>query len=449
MTGTITITPNTGDIISGSTLLTASYSGGGVTYQWNKNGATVPGATNQSYTPPDFGSYSVTVSATGFRSKTSAAVTPSIIGISTLAQLKDISDNAANLGRKYKLLANISGVDTPIGDISTGTAFSGDFDGNDKSIAVNITSGSTVDGGEYGFVTVAGLFAASAGPIYNLTVTGTVNVSSGSGSMLMAGGVVGALLGAEISKVASSVAVTGGGTYFEMGVGGVAGVILPGATINSTYATGAVTATSNGRVSAGGIAGTSQGGAVSNVYTTGNISATTSGTKSVYAGGIIGAFGDGGSVSYAYATGSVSSNGTGTGNGNSAGENEVAIAACGIVGGNSTSPVRYTVALDSSISIDSGCYSRNYKTLAFRISTTHLGIVTTNGAINYGKKDLATTGDQSYVGALNDAQRLSQNGTDTDDSTPTENWWKTTAWVTADWTNVWEWNGTKSLPTFK
>jgi len=58
--------------------LTAEYSGDeAVTYQWKKNGDDVPadkGGTSQTFTPPEAGSYTVTVSAPGKRSKTSAPV---------------------------------------------------------------------------------------------------------------------------------------------------------------------------------------------------------------------------------------------------------------------------------------------------------------------------------------------------------------------------------------
>jgi hypothetical protein len=178
----------------------------------------------------------------------------------------------------------------------------------------------------------------------------------------------------------------------------------------------------------------------------------------VRAGGIVGTFHDSGSVSYAYATGSVFANGTGTGNGNSSAENDVSIAACGIVGGNSTQLVRYTVALNSSISIDSGCYYRNYKTLAFRISTAHYGNVNTDGATNYGKSDLTPAGDQSHAGLLNEAQNLSQNGTNVTVSggplpaaytAPDQTWWTTMGFRGADWTTVWEWDSVKGLPVLQ
>ena len=73
LTGRITISP-AGPVDIG-TELTATYSGDEtVSYQW-KNGATNVGTDSNKYTPEMAGSYTVTVSAEGFKSKTSAAVT--------------------------------------------------------------------------------------------------------------------------------------------------------------------------------------------------------------------------------------------------------------------------------------------------------------------------------------------------------------------------------------
>jgi len=56
------------------TELTATYSGSEtVTYRWEKDGTTV-GTNSNKYTPTEAGSYTVTVSASGYNSKTSAAV---------------------------------------------------------------------------------------------------------------------------------------------------------------------------------------------------------------------------------------------------------------------------------------------------------------------------------------------------------------------------------------
>ena len=72
LSGTITISPSSG--VTAGTELTATYSGSEtVSYQWKK-GSTNVGTNSNKYTPTEAGSYTVTVSATGFSSKTSAAV---------------------------------------------------------------------------------------------------------------------------------------------------------------------------------------------------------------------------------------------------------------------------------------------------------------------------------------------------------------------------------------
>jgi len=74
--GPVTISPNSGLITTG-TALSAVYSGGvSVSYQWKQGASNV--GTNVTYTPTQAGSYTVTVSAAGYSSKTSAAVTVTV-----------------------------------------------------------------------------------------------------------------------------------------------------------------------------------------------------------------------------------------------------------------------------------------------------------------------------------------------------------------------------------
>ena len=73
LSGTITISPNSGVIVG--VQLTANYAGSeNVSYQWEKGTSNV-GTNSDKYTPTARGSYTVTVSATNYNSKTSAAVT--------------------------------------------------------------------------------------------------------------------------------------------------------------------------------------------------------------------------------------------------------------------------------------------------------------------------------------------------------------------------------------
>jgi uncharacterized repeat protein (TIGR02543 family) len=73
LSGTISISPNTDVEIN--TELTATYSGSEtISFQWKKDGGNV-GTNSNKYTPTEAGSYTVTVSATGYNPKTSDPVT--------------------------------------------------------------------------------------------------------------------------------------------------------------------------------------------------------------------------------------------------------------------------------------------------------------------------------------------------------------------------------------
>jgi hypothetical protein len=75
LSGNITISPSAN--VTTGTELTATYSGNeAVSYQW-KNGTSNVGTNSNKHTPATAGSYTVTVSASGYNSKTSAAVTVS------------------------------------------------------------------------------------------------------------------------------------------------------------------------------------------------------------------------------------------------------------------------------------------------------------------------------------------------------------------------------------
>jgi hypothetical protein len=365
------------------------------------------------------------------------------VEISTLAQLNAIGASAESLRKNYKLMADIGGVTTPIGNVSGGM-FTGDFDGNGRTVTVNILTGSTVSGGPLAG-TYAGLFASLGGTVHDLTVAGTVSITT-SGSVYAGGVAAGMLPGAAIRKVASLVDVTaiGGG---DVKAGGIVGGVQNAAVSNS-HATGNVSATSGGGAQAGGIVGAAIQGTVSNVYATGDISATGTGDN-MGVGGIMGS-NDGGSVSYAYATGVISATANGTG----PGDDSITVCAGGIVGGSNPGPVvRYTVALNSAVSAS----GTDYKKTSYRIISTPAGTVTTNGAANYGKSDLEpsrTPADNTPM----DKGAGEQDGADitvtggplpTPYTMPGESWWRDTGFSGADWTTVWRWDPATGLPALR
>jgi hypothetical protein len=97
LSGTITISPNSG-IIAGFTQLNAIYNGTEpVKYQWNRDGTATIGEGNPftgEFTPTQGGSYTVTVSATGYNDKTSAAVTVNAwTSVSTRTLFDYVHDN--------------------------------------------------------------------------------------------------------------------------------------------------------------------------------------------------------------------------------------------------------------------------------------------------------------------------------------------------------------------
>ena len=111
LAGTVTITPNAG--VETGTELTAAYSGNetvALFWQWKKDGANV-GANSNKYTPDEPGSYTVTVSATGYNGKTSAAVA--------------VTNPAGNL--------NLAGTVTitPSAGVETGTELTAAYSGNE------------------------------------------------------------------------------------------------------------------------------------------------------------------------------------------------------------------------------------------------------------------------------------------------------------------------------
>ena len=74
LTGDISISPDVGVVVNDE--LTATYTGPEIVdYQWKKDSTVIAGETGTKYTPVEAGSFTVTVSAAGYVSKTSAAVT--------------------------------------------------------------------------------------------------------------------------------------------------------------------------------------------------------------------------------------------------------------------------------------------------------------------------------------------------------------------------------------
>ncbi|GHV90724.1 hypothetical protein AGMMS50268_12270 [Spirochaetia bacterium] len=168
LSGTITISPS-GSVTTG-TQLTASYSGSEtVSYQWNKDGTALSGATNATYTPGEAGSYTVTVSAAGYQNKTSAAVTVTVDPVVLM--------NAEDFG--VGVTPTTLTISNP-GDFSNAKTA---IEGTAGNYVLNITT--TVDVGNVNIT-------PKAGAIVSLRGGGTLHLSSGTDGLFKLDGAVGA-----------------------------------------------------------------------------------------------------------------------------------------------------------------------------------------------------------------------------------------------------------------
>ena len=84
LSGTVTVSPNSWITIGNK--LTANYTGGeSVNFQWKKDGTNTGTGSSSIFTPMEAGQYTVTVSAVGFNSKTSATVKVMNYTVTTVA----------------------------------------------------------------------------------------------------------------------------------------------------------------------------------------------------------------------------------------------------------------------------------------------------------------------------------------------------------------------------
>ena len=161
LSGNITINPSTG--VNINTQLTANYSGSEtVSYQWKKGDANV-GTNSNKYTPTTAGSYTVTVSASGYNSKTSAVVDvndPSLLALSGTITISPNSGVTVNT----QLTATYSGSET--------ISYQWEKDGS--SVGTNSNKYTPTTAGNYS-VTVS-----AAG--YNSKTSNSVTVTGGGGT---------------------------------------------------------------------------------------------------------------------------------------------------------------------------------------------------------------------------------------------------------------------------
>jgi hypothetical protein len=180
LSGTITISPSTG--VNINTKLTATYSGTEsvtLTYQWKK-GADNVGTNSNEFTPTTAGSYTVTVSASGYNSKTSAAVDVGDSSLSTLNGTITISPATATTGTK--LTATYSGSEsvTLTYQWKKGT----DNVGTNSNEFTPTEAGSytvTVSASGYNSKTSSNAVTVTSGGSGTSDLTGTITISPNSG----------------------------------------------------------------------------------------------------------------------------------------------------------------------------------------------------------------------------------------------------------------------------
>jgi hypothetical protein len=414
--------------------VTASVSDSGrLSYQWYSNttnttsgGSAISGATSPSYTPPTvmLGNSSValgtpwhyvvvtntstgnpttinTVPVSIVNSGTSGAPgsadNPFLVNDVTTLRKVGSGTDGWTLDAHYRQTADIvlpqvsqGGSNwTPIGTDYYSVPFTGNYDGNGKTIS-NLTINAPTEDyqGLFGCID-SGAVVKNVG-LVNCSVVGRSDV----------GGVVGMNNG-TVQNCYSTGSVSG------MDAGGVVGSNWENSsTVQNCYSTGSV----SGRY-AGGVVG-NNAGTVQNCYATGNVS------SDVYGGGVVGQNYGSGTVQNCYATGTVSGMDTG-----------------GVVGEN-FGTVQNCVALNQNILNSS------------RIGRVVGEVRTSNGtptlANNYGRSDMKVEGRSTSWANIGLNNR---DGADVSDSQySTQTWW--TTGPRFDFTNVWEW-GSNNLPKLK
>jgi uncharacterized repeat protein (TIGR02543 family) len=169
--GTITISPATATT---GTLLTANYKGSEtVSYQWNKDGIALNGKTTATLTADTAGSYTVTVSANGYNSKTSDTVTVTV-RILDLPGTITITPDTATTGNT--LTANYSGTETVSYQWNKdGTILSGK---TAKTLIADATGNYTVTVSASGYNSKTSAAVEVTTPVKSFTVTFNANGGS-------------------------------------------------------------------------------------------------------------------------------------------------------------------------------------------------------------------------------------------------------------------------------
>lgn len=217
--------------------------------------------------------------------------------ICTSTQLNQISGDATNVTKSYKLGAtiNLSGVAVNLIGNPGGAPFSGKFNGNGYQL-LNLTINASAD--------AVGLFTLTSPAAKILNISLSVE-SINAGAYNDVGSLVGYSNGStiadcEVSKASAGSTVTGGSWY----AGGLVGS-MDGGTISRSSSELQVT----GATGVGGLVGNmTNGGIITDSYARGDVTLTAG-----FGGGLVGNADNGTSISRSYSTGAVGGAGGGEG----------------------------------------------------------------------------------------------------------------------------------------
>ncbi len=265
----------------GVTLITDNTGTRVGTVNFGASGSVAAPVTNIYYNPPSY------TSPTSFAANVTGPVNQWWL-VQDLAQLRSINATSATRSGLYFLMHDVDAVAgiAPIGDTSTGTQFRGIFDGNNHVITnlnINNTSGSPT-----------GLFSATLnGTIKNIGIVG--GTVSGLNNV---GALIGDARGTQILNSFSTADVSGSGGNVGGLIGKASLGTFSGVSVNSVFASGAVSGFSN----VGGLVGLlDQPSSFINAYARG----TVTGTSNV--GGLVGSYSTANSVIFnSYSSGRVS-----------------------------------------------------------------------------------------------------------------------------------------------
>src|SRR4051794_15643662 len=258
------------------------------------------------------------VNVTGNSTVTAATGLHGVIAGGLIGQNGDVGQNQMGTIVNSSSSANVSVGSAASGssnNIAGGLVGSNPAVGNNLATITDSFATGNVSGGAFTFV--GGLVGTNSGAINGsggTTISGTffsfasgdVSVSDGTGAG--AGGLVGFNFGTITNSFASGNVTSGNSSdiFHASQIGGLVGLQNAGASINTSFAIGDVSAGT--KSNAGGLVGSNNGGSISNSGASGAVSSVDN-----QAGGLVGFNGVGSTITTSFAAGNVTGGGFGVG----------------------------------------------------------------------------------------------------------------------------------------